>query len=234
MRGSKLHLLSAGAAQAVATELMREIRADAGVDVRAIFQPVGMLKDKLLAGESCDVVVSTAAMLEEFARDGRVAGASIATLGRVHTGIAVRSGEDGPLIGTAEQLRASLAAAARVYVPDPERSTAGIHCLKVLRALGLYHGVAPRLASYPNGAAAMAALAKSTEDGSLGCTQVTEIKSTPGVVLVGTLPAEFELATPYAAAVCGSARDPELARRFVNMLAGPDSRELRRAAGFEL
>ena len=60
------------------------------------------------------------------------------------------------------------------------------------------------------------------------------IKSTPGVVLVGTLPAQFELATPYSAAVCESARDPELARRFVNMLTGPDSHELRRAAGFEI
>ena len=233
MSGTELRLLSAGAAQAVATELMREIRAAAGVDVRATFQPVGVLKEKLLAGEPCDVVVSTAAMLEEFASDGRVSGATISTLGRVHTGIAVRLGENAPRIGTAEQLRASLAAAARVYVPDPERSTAGIHVVKVLRALGLHECVAPRLASYPNGAAAMAALAKSTEVGSLGCTQVTEIKSTPGVVLVGTLPAEFELATPYSAAVCESARDPELARRFVNMLSGPDSHELRRAAGFE-
>jgi molybdate transport system substrate-binding protein len=234
MSGPELRLLSAGAAQAVATALMPEFRAAAGADVRATFQPVGVLKEKLLAGEPCDVIVSTAAMLEEFARDGRVAGATISTLGRVHTGIAVRSGEDAPLIGTSEQLRASLAAATRVYVPDPERSTAGIHFIKVLRTLGLHDGVAPPLAAYPNGTRAMAALAAATERGELGCTQVTEIKSTPGVVLVGKLPAELELATSYAAAVCSSARDPELARRFVHMLAGPDSRDLRRDAGFEL
>ena len=119
-------------------------------------------------------------MIEEFARDGRVAVSTISTLGHVHTGIAVRSGEDAPLIGTSEELRASLATATRLYVPDLERATAGIHFVKVLRALGLHDGAAPPIASYPNGASAMAALAASTERGALGCTQITEIKSTPG------------------------------------------------------
>ena len=234
MKGTELRLLSAGAAQAVAAKIMIELRADAGVDVRATFQPVGALEDRLLAGEPCDVVVSTAAMIEEFARDGRVAVSTISTLGHVHTGIAVRSGEDAPLIGTSEELRASLATATRLYVPDLERATAGIHFVKVLRALGLHDGAAPPIASYPNGASAMAALAASTERGALGCTQITEIKSTPGVTLVGALPGEFDLATLYAAAVWASTRDPELARRFVYRLAGPDSRDLRRDAGFEI
>ncbi len=229
----ELCLLSAGAAQAVATALAREFRAVAGVEVRASFQAVGALKEKLLAGEPCDVVISTAAMLDEFARDGRVDSATISALGRVHTGIAVRSGESAPAIGDRGQLRATLVAAARIYVPDPQRATAGIHFVQVLRALGLYDALAPRLASYPNGATAMAALAGSAERGALGCTQVTEIKYTPGVALVGTLPAEFDLATLYAAA-CASARDPDLARRFVRVLAVPDSLRLRREAGFEV
>ena len=229
----ELRLLSAGAAQAVATALVPGFRAATGADVRASFQPVGVLKEKLLAGEPFEVIVSTAAMLDEFSRDGRVVGATIAALGRVHTGIAVRSGERAPAIGDSDRLRATLAAAVRVYVPDPERATAGIHFVKVLRALGIYDALAPRLAAYPSGAAAMAALAASIGPELLGCTQVTEIKYTPGVALVGTLPAEFDLATPYAAAASASARDPDLARRFVRMLTGPDSRGLRSEAGFE-
>jgi molybdate transport system substrate-binding protein len=234
MAGQALRLLSAGAAQGVATALAQRLRAEAGVDVQACFQPVGALKEKLLAGEPCDIVISTAAMLDEFARDGRLVGVTISALGRVHTGIAVRLGGTAPSIGSREQLRAALSAAARLYVPDPERATAGIHFVKVLRALGLRDGLAPPLASYPNGRAAMNALALATERGALGCTQVTEIKSTPGVTFVGALPSEFELVTPYAAAACPSARDPNLAQRFLGMLAGPESLALRRAAGFEV
>jgi molybdate transport system substrate-binding protein len=234
MAGKALRLLSAGAAQAVATALIPEFRAATDIEVCASFQAVGALKEKLLAGEPCDVVISTAAMLDELARDGRVIGATIAPLGRVHTGIAVRSGESAPAIGGRDLLRAALAAAARIYVPDPQRATAGIHFVKVLRALEIYDVLAPRLAAYPNGATAMAALAGTTERGLLGCTQVTEIRATPGVALVGALPAEFDLATLYAAAVCSSTRDPELAQRFGRALAGPETRQLRREAGFEL
>lgn len=230
---AELHLLSAGAAQAVAGALAPAFRAATRVEVRASFQPVGALKEKFLAGEPCDVIVSTAAMLEEFARDARVDAATLLPLGRVHTGIAVRTGERAPAIGDRHELRAALEHAARIYVPDPERATAGIHFVKVLRGLGLYAVLAPRLAAYPNGAAAMAALAASTESDGLGCTQVTEIKFTRGVTLVGALPPEFELATLYAAAVSGSAREPEQALRLVRMLGGTESAQLRREAGFE-
>jgi molybdate transport system substrate-binding protein len=217
----QLYLLAAGAVQAVATALTPRFRAATQAEVRASFQPVGALREKLLAGETCDVAVST------------VDAATILPLGRVHTGIAVRSGERAPAIGNRDELRAALEHAARIYVPDPERATAGIHFVKVLRGLGLYDALAPRLAAYPNGAAAMAALAAGTERDCLGCTQVTEIRYTPGVTLVGALPLEFDLATPYSAAVSSSAHEPELALRFVRMLGGAESDLLRREAGFE-
>ena len=47
----------------------------------------------------------------------------------------------------------------------------------------------------------MRALADTTGPGAVGCTQVTEILYTPGVDLVGPLPAEFTLATMYSVAV---------------------------------
>src|SRR5438094_321130 len=204
----ELHLLSAGAAQSVAVAVIPAFRAAAGAEVHATFRTVGVLKEMVLAAEPCDVLVSTAAMLDDFARDGRVLPASIRTLGRVQTGIAVRSDEPLPAIGNRALLRASLAAAMGIYLPDPERATAGIHFVKVLRELGVHDDLAPPLHAYPNGAIAM-------------------------VTLVGTLPAPFELATTYAAAACTSAREPELAQRFVQMLAGPDALELRSQAGFE-
>jgi molybdate transport system substrate-binding protein len=230
----ELYLLSAGAAQSVAVAVIPAFRAAAGAEVHATFRTVGALKEMLLAAEPCDVLVSTAAMFDDFARDGRVLPASIRTLGRVQTGIAVRSDEPLPAIGNRALLRASLVAATGIYLPDPERATAGIHFVKVLRELGLHDDLAPRLHGYPNGARAMEALASSRGSGLIGGTQVTEINATPGVTLVGTLPAPFELATTYAVAVCSSAHEPELAQRFVQMLAGPEALELRSQAGFEV
>jgi molybdate transport system substrate-binding protein len=229
----EFHLLSAGAAQSVAAALIPAFAATTGTHVRATFRAVGALREMFLAAEPCDVLVSTAAMLDDFARDGRVVAPSIRPLGRVQTGIAVRLGEPSPAIGTRDLFRASLVAATGIYLPDPERATAGIHLVKVLRALDLYDEPAPRLHAYPNGASAMDALAQSRGGGLIGCTQVTEINATPGVTLAGILPAPFELATTYGVATCTSARDPVLAQRFVQLLVGPDSLTLRRNAGFE-
>ncbi len=156
-----------------------------------------------------------------------------APLGRVRTGIAVRAGESLPAITDGDALRATLVNASGLYFPDPELATAGIHFMKVLRELGIHDAVAPRLHPFPNGAAAMRELARSTAAGLVGCTQITEIRYTPGVVLVGPLPPGFELSTVYTVAVGSSAEEPDLARRLAEMLSGPATRSLREAAGFE-
>jgi len=67
----------------------------------------------------------------------------------------------------------------------------------------------------------------------IGCTQITEILYTEGVRLVGALPAEFELATVYAAAPTIRAADSMLSRRFIELLAGPASRLVREQGGFD-
>ena len=80
---------------------------------------------------------------------------------------------------------------------------------------------------------AMGELARCGLPGAIGCTQVTEILYTPGVVLAAMLPREFELATTYSAAVCTKAAAPDLAARFVEWMCGERSAPLRTAGGFE-
>ncbi len=228
----QLDLLCAGAAKGLVEALQPAFESATGATLHATFGAVGAMREKLDAGAPCDVLVLTQAMLETLAHDGRVVADSIAPLGRVPTGIAVRAREPLPAIGDRAGLQTTLAAARRIYLPDPERATAGIHFVKVLRELGIYDGVASRLAPFPSGAVAMRALADTPEPGLIGCTQVTEILYTPGVVLVGNLPPGFELATVYAASVTTQARNVALARRLAAVLTGADARELRERGGF--
>ena len=72
-----------------------------------------------------------------------------------------------------------------------------------------------------------------TDEGLIGCTQVTEILYTPGVQLTGLLPAEFELATVYTAALCSRAMQPEPASQFIALMAGAHAAKLRAEGGFE-
>ena len=118
--------------------------------------------------------------------------------------------------------------------PDPQKATAGIHFINVVKKLGILAEVEAALRPFPNGATAMAQMAQADEPGLLGCTQVTEILYTPGVTLVSALPAEFELATVYTAAMTTRAGQPELARQLIAALSGDASRALREQGGFEL
>jgi len=228
-----LRLLSAGAAQGLVDALREEFRIRTGAGIDGTFGAVGALQEKLRLGERCDAVILTASMTAELAAAGRVLPGALASLGRVRTGVAVREGAALPRIGDSTELASSLLNAPAIYVPDTERSTAGIHVAAVLRRLGIYDAVAPRLSLHPNGATAMRALAAASEAGGIGCTQITEIRYTPGVSLVGALPAQFELATVYSVAVWAEASNAGLARRFAELLSGPAAELARTNAGFE-
>jgi molybdate transport system substrate-binding protein len=230
----ELHLLSAGAAKGLVEGFAPALHAATGATLRGEFGAVGAMRERLEGGAPCDVVVLTASMIDALARDGRILPGTVAPLGRVRTGVAVRIGEPLPAIADREALRRSLLAANGLYVPDPERSTAGVHFIRVLRELGVHGAVISNVRAFPNGAIAMRELGQSGGPGLLGCTQITEISYTPGVALVGLLPAEFELATTYSVAVATSSRQPAAARDVVRLLAGPESRELRRSGGFEV
>jgi molybdate transport system substrate-binding protein len=228
-----IRILSGGAAQGLVQQLKDRLLAQHGLTVEGSFGAVGAMRDKLLAGEPCDLLVLTQALIAELQAQGHVQAGSAVPLGRVRTGIAVKTGEAVPAVQDAAALKALLASAQGVYFPDPEKATAGIHFMKVLRELGLAEALADKLRTYPNGATAMQAMAQASGAGLVGCTQVTEILYTPGVVLAGGLPKEFELATVYTAAVCGRAQNPQGAQALIAMMAGEDARTLREAGGFD-
>jgi molybdate transport system substrate-binding protein len=228
-----LDLLCAGAAQGLVRELTPRLLEASGATVSGRFGAVGAMKEAFDAGEPCDLIVLTDAMIAAMAGQGTVDPQTRAPLGRVRTGVAVRAGMPHPDVSTPEALARALEAADAVYFPDPQRATAGIHFERVLRELGLLGPLGPRLRTFPNGATAMRELAASTSATPIGCTQVTEILYTPGVELVAPLPPRFELATVYTVAVSARTAHADLAARFIAMLAGADSAALRERCGFE-
>jgi molybdate transport system substrate-binding protein len=228
-----IHLLCAGAAQGLVTALQPRLLQELGAQTGGRFGAVGAMKEAFGAGEPCDLFVSSDAIVTALIAEGLLLPDSRTPLGRVRTGVAVRSGTTHPEVSTPQALSAALRAADVVHYPDPQRATAGIHFAKVLRELGLEGELQDRIRTFPNGATAMRELAASPAANPIGCTQVTEILFTPGVDLVGLLPPQFELATVYTAAVPTRAAQPALAARFIEMMTGPDTAELRERCGFE-
>ena len=228
----KLRILGGGAVHGLVEALRPAFEAETGFTIEGTFGAVGAMRARLLAGEPTDLVTLSRALIEGLARDGHVSATSAADLGTVETAVAVRNGDPAADVGDANALRAALLDADTIHFPDPEQATAGIHFAKVLRDLGIWDEVASRLKTAPNGATAMRALAASTSRRPIGCTQATEILSTPGIVLVAPLPLGCALATVYTAALTAKAEAPAEAARLIAMLTDDAGRETRRRLGF--
>jgi molybdate transport system substrate-binding protein len=229
---SEVKVLSGGAAAAVVKDVQDQFERATGARVDGTFSAVGQMRDQLLAGAACDLVILTRPLVNQLIASGHVVEGSQRSLGLVRTGVAVRAGDPLPAISDREELAAVFCAASEIYYPDAEKATAGIHFMNVLKALALDQALKAALRPFPNGAAAMAEMARSHAARVIGCTQETEINYTPGVKLAGSLPQEFELATDYTLGVCTHARDPQLARQLAEFIAGPASGPIRRQGGF--
>jgi molybdate transport system substrate-binding protein len=229
----KLHVLCAGAVKGLVQAVEARFMAATGAEIDGRFGAVGAMKEALMSGAPCDVLIVTDAMLRALQGNGAIDAEASAPLGRVRTGVAVREGEAMPVIDSAEALKAALLAAPAIYLPDMEKSTAGTHVASVLDRLGVREAVAAKLEVFANGATAMTALANRGVAGSIGCTQITEILYTPFLALAGSLPEPFGLTTTYSAGASKTSNDPALAASFVALLCGPDTAALRRSGGFE-
>jgi molybdate transport system substrate-binding protein len=227
-----LKILSGGAAQGLVASLAQDFKALTGLDIEGEFGAVGAMADRLRKGIPADIVVLTAAMIADLARENLVVGASISDIGRVETALAVRAGDPQVTVNDAAALRGAFLAADAIFVPDTKASTAGIHVAKVLQRLGIADDVAARLQIFPNGATAMHHLAETDAVRPIGCTQSTEIISTRGVVLSGSLPQGCELSTMYTAAVTARAAAAQQAQSLIDLLIAPDQDKLRERAGF--
>lgn len=229
---TSLNILSGGAAQGLVASLAPKFKTMTGFDITGEFGAVGAIADQLRRGTPADIVILTAAIVAKLAGENLVVPASIADVGLVETALAVRIGDPLVTANDAASLRAAFLAADAIFVPDTRTSTAGMHVAKVLQQLGIADEVTARLKIHPNGATAMRHLAASDAVRPIGCTQSTEIISTSGVVLSGSLPPGCELATMYTAAVTARAAQAEQAQSLIGLLTAADQRALRERAGF--
>lgn len=199
---AEVHVLVAGAAKAAFEKMATDYERSSGNTLKASYDTVGALRDRVLAGEKVDLVVLSAAAIDSLAQKGLVAGAERNDVGVVISGLAVRRGSPIPDISTEAALKQTLLAAPSIAQADGARgATSGTHFSQLVNTLGLRDALNARIAVLPFGAEAIQGVA----DGkfALGVSQSSEIVPMPGVVFVGGFPSPYSLRTTYTAAAIG-------------------------------
>ena len=228
-----IRILSGGAAQAVVEKIAADFKRDTGHEISAEFSAVGAMKQKVVAGEAVDMVILTAALVDDLIAGGFVVPGSRVDLGKVGTGVAVRAGTPLPDVRNADVLRANMLAATQIACPDPAVATAGKVVMNLIARLGIAGQVMPRMQYFPNGYAAMGWLAAGTGHNEMGITQVTEILPNKDVTLAGPLPDALQMKTIYSAGLASRAANAGTAKDFIARLTAPAARPILAAAGYE-
>ena len=222
-------VLSGGAVQIVVETLADEYAKKTGNKIVALFAPMGMLRDKLRAGEKADLLFMTDAALDNVTKDGVKFAGERKAVGRVIVGVAVKEGAPMPDISSVEAFKKALLAAKSVGYADPASgATSGMHFAKMLEKMGIAAEINKKAKLRPGGFV-MELVANGEAE--IGVQQITEILPVKGIKLVGPLPAEINLMSTYLGAVVMGA--PPEARGFLDFVTANEARPVVEKAGFQ-
>jgi molybdate transport system substrate-binding protein len=225
----EIKVFSGGAVTAPVAPLIETYQRQTGNKVDVFFGPMGLLQQKITAGERADVMIGSAEAIEQLLKQGVVVSGSQKALGGIGIGVAVRENAPLPDISTPEAFKQTLLRAKSLVYVDPTKGTSGKHIAGVLQRLGIAEAVKSKTVLIEGGAVAEVVARGEAE---IGVQQISEILPVKGVKLVGSLPAELQKITTYTAGIMVGSKSPQAAAKFISFLAGKEGRAKFLSAGF--
>jgi len=227
---AEVKVLSAGALEPGMKAAAAEFQKASGHSVKIAFNTAPQIRKRIGDGEVHDVVVAPPAVIDEFAKAGKL-GQDRANVGRVGMGVAVRPGAPVPDIASSEALKKSVLDAESLVF---NRASTGIYLENLLKKMGVYDQVEKKTTRYDDAAAVMEHVLKG-RGREIGFAPITEIllHRDRGLRLVGPLPAEVQNYTSYSAGVMAGAPSASAAQEFVRYLGTPAAKKVFVAAGIE-
>ena len=226
-----LKVFSAGAAKSAVVPLVEAFARTSGHNVDVDFATMGLIQDKLKAGEKADVLILAAEVGEALAKSGAIVPASVKPLAKVGVGVAVGENAKAPDISTTDAFRKALVDAKSIVMIDPARGTSGKHLVEVYQRLGLTEALKPKM-RYGSGGYIVEPVGRGEVE--LGLHQISEILPVKGVKLVGPLPEELQKWTLYIGAVTPGSGAPLAAADLVGYLSSFQSKAIYLSKGFVL
>jgi molybdate transport system substrate-binding protein len=197
------------------------------------YTTMGAITERVMAGETADLVIGSTQSLDRLAREGRIDPASRVTIAQVGIGAVVPTGTPKPPIGSAEELKAALLGAKTIVYAFPAGGgAAGVHIAKVIDGLGIAEQVKPKTRFGAGGDVTEVTMAQGP--GAFGMTQISEIVHKPGAEFVGPFPAGLQNYTGVTIGTLGGAKPSEAVTALIAFLQGPSAAMAIKARGMEV
>jgi molybdate transport system substrate-binding protein len=228
---TEVKVLSAGAVQPGMVKVMDSFRRETGYAVTVSFATAPSILKRIADANVADVVIAPPAVLDEWVKAGKAVSTNRAAVGRIGVGVMVRDGAPQPKIGTVDDFKQSLLSAESIVY---NQASTGIYLETLFNRLGIAASLKTKTTRYPDAAAVLSHVSKGKgNEIGLGAVTVIIESSSKGLKFVGSLPAEIQNYTTYAATVVTDSVAPDVAQEFVRYLTDPVSRKAFAAAGIE-
>ena len=225
MSATKIKVMLSAAFKEAYLELVPQFERASGYKVESLWVPSVQMMTRLKGGESVDLVILSAASLDEIRKAGLVSDRT--DLARSGIGVAVKSGARRPDISSGEAVkRAVLAAKGIAYSTGPS----GIYLMGLFQRMGIAEAIKSKVKQV-QGEPAGGVVARGEAE--IAFQQVSELLPVPGIDLVGPLPADIQQITVFSAGLHVAAKQPDAARALVKFLTAPAAAPVIRKKGME-
>jgi molybdate transport system substrate-binding protein len=190
---------------------------------------VGMvdIRKRMMAGESVDLVIGSAALIDELVEAGKLARGSRVDLVSSGVGVAVKKGAPRPDISSVEALtRALHNAKSIVYSSGPS----GVYLAGLFERLGIAAELKDRMLQAPPGVLVAEMVARGEKE--IAFQQLPELRQVSGIDIVGPLPPDIQTVTTFSGGIPVSAQAPDQSKALMEFLTSASSRAVVRKHGF--
>jgi molybdate transport system substrate-binding protein len=229
---AEIKVLNANALTIAMKELAADFTKETGTQVSFVGMSPGLVDQRIRAGEMFDLVITAAASVEAFEKDGRWRADTLHPLARVGIGLAVREGVKVDLSTIESTRKALLDAQTITYTVSNGGGFGGANAQKVLANLGLTEALKAKTKLSRNIADGQALIAKGEID--IGLYNLSEIPRASGVVRAGPVPAGVQVYINYDSAVPVTNAAPDAVLALLKYFRRPASRPVWDKAGLEV
>jgi molybdate transport system substrate-binding protein len=179
---------------------------------------------QLRNGVAADVVIMSREGLDELIGEGKITAGSDVNLAQTPLGVAVRAGAPRPDISTVEAFKQTLLRARSITFPA---STTGIYMMtKLFPRLGIFNEISGKITH--DGVASVA-----SGSAELAIQPVSELLHIPGTDFVGTIPADTQYVSVFAAAMVAGSKQSEASKRLIAFLTTGNAMAVIKKSGME-
>ena len=210
------------------SELAPAFERSSGQKLVTIWAGTGEIMKRIGGGETVDLVILPAAMIEDLTKQGRLVAGSSTALAKSGVGIAVRAGAPKIDISSGEALKRGLLAAKSIaYSSGPS----GVYLAGVFQKWGIADQIKSKITQVPGGTPVGDVVARGEAE--IGFQQVSELLPIKGIDFLGPLPADIQETTVFAAGLHTAASGPDAAKALVRYLTAPDAAAAIKKAGMQ-